>query len=183
MSNILPQKQISKIARLYRKRFMVVVFTSVTILFLVSCVLIAPSLYFAKQNEIALTAKKAQLDQLETGSYRTSLTASIADINDRLQVFGPTPAASPVIGSFVNIVLAAKTPAVHIDEMHSILDEKNSNAADITVKGTADSREALLYFADTLRGYSSVSNLDVPIDTFIKNTDVPFTLTATVALN
>ena len=183
MSNILPQQQISKIARLYRKRFMVVVFISAIILFAIGCIMLAPSIYFAQQNQAALAAKKVQLDQLETGSYQASLTSSISDINSRLQVFGQSVPQTPIIGSFVNVVLGAKTPAVHIDEMHSVLDAKDQNSADITVKGTADSREALLYFADNLRGYSNVSNVDVPIDTFIKNSNVPFTLTATVALH
>ena len=182
MSNILPQKQISKLKRLYRKRYMVVVFISVTILFLAGVAFIAPSLYYAHKDEQALAAKKAQLDTLQTGTYRESLQVSINDINAKLATFNNTEPQSPVVNSFLNIVLASKTPAIHILALHLSVDPKNANSAQVEVRGTADSREALLYFADTLRGHDGFSNVDVPIDTFIKNSNVPFALTADVSL-
>ena len=183
MSNILPQKEISKIARLYRKRFLVIAFTAVTLLAAVGCAMLIPTLYYARQNELVLQAKKDQLDQLETGSYRQSLADSISDINSRLEVFGQVPAISPVIGSVVNVVLSAKTPNIHIEEIQSGTDSKDPTLADVTVTGFADTREALLYFADTLRGNAGVTGVNVPIDTYIKNTDVPFTMTATFDLH
>ena len=182
MSNILPQKQIAKLARMYRKRFMVVVFVAVTVIFAAGCIMLAPSIYYARAEQATLAAKKASLDSLQTGGYRQALIASIGDIDTRLQVFGQVTAASPVVGSFLNSVLAAKTADIQIAGMQSQVEALNPAKADITVRGTAKTREALLYFSNTLSGYPGISDVNVPVDTFIRNTDVPFILTATVTL-
>ena len=54
--------------------------------------------------------------------------------------------------------------------------------AKVSVQGTADSRADLLAFADKVRAIDSFTSVNVPITSFIKDTDVPFTLTAVVAL-
>ncbi len=182
MSNILPQKQISKLKRLYRKRYMVVVFTSATMLLVAGIAFVLPSLYYAKKDQQVLAAKKAELDKLQTGTYRESLQVSINDINSKLATFNNSEPQSPVVKSFLNVVLASKTPAIHVLAFHLSVDPKDTAKAQIEVRGTADNRESLLFFADTLRGHSGFSNVDVPIDTYIKNSNVPFALTADVSL-
>jgi hypothetical protein len=182
MSNILPQKQIARLNHLYRTRFMVVVFFVTAVIFFVGGAFLLPSLYYAREDHTQLLAQRAELDKLETGTYRESLQASVSDINNRLQIFGAGAPRSPVIGSFVGVVLSAKTPNVHIERMLIDVKMPGDTSAPVQVQGVADTREALLYFANTLRGYSGVSHVEVPIDTYIRNTNVPFTITATVTL-
>lgn len=182
MSNILPQTQIARLKHLYRTRFFVIVLFATALIFCVGGVFLIPSIYYSRQEHAVLVAARAKLDTLETGTYRESLHDSIVDINTRLQIFDTQKPVSPIIGSFIGVVLSAKTPSVHIERMQMTIKNSTDTHASVQVQGMADNREALLYFAGTLRGYSGVSAVDVPIDTFIRNSNVPFTITATVAL-
>ena len=167
---------------MYRKRFMAVGLLGLSVLLVAAAILAMPSLLFLKSSEIVLTAKRDTLAGYETSTIARTLSSAVADVNSRLAVFPATETASPLIADFVNPVLLAKTSTIHLVGF-SYQAGTTKTQAQVKITGTADSRVALLAFADRLKQVGSFSNVNVPITNFIKDTDVPFTVTATISLN
>ena len=166
---------------MYRKRFLAVGFLTATVLLLASAVLAMPSLLFLKSSEIVLTAKRDAFASYETSSTARTLSIAVADVNARLAVFPPTETASPLIADFMNPVLLAKTPSIHLIGFSYQAGTKKTEA-NVKITGTADSRVALLSFVDRLKKVGSFGGVNVPITNFIKDSNVPFTVTATISL-
>ncbi len=167
---------------MYRKRFVAIVFLSLAALLVAAVLLVLPSFLFLKSNEIVLSAKRDTLAGYETSSIVRTLTSSIADVNKRLSVFPASETASPLIADFMNPVLLAKNGSIHLIAF-SYTRSAKPNQATVKVTGTADSRVALLAFTDRLKKVGSFSDVNVPITNFIKDSNVPFTVSATVTLN
>ncbi len=181
MSNLLPPSQKQDILRLYRKRLVSIALLTFVGLLMSAFVLAMPSLLYLKSSEIVLTAKRDTLSGYETSSIARTLSTAVADVNSRLAVFPATETASPLIADFVNPVLLAKSNSIHLVGFSY---EKGAklNEAKVKVTGTADSRVALLAFTDRLKKVGSFSDVNVPITNFILDTNVPFTVSATVSL-
>jgi len=181
MSNLLPIEQKKSILRLYRKRFLALTFFYIIALALVGLLLLLPSLFLSKSSESLLSQKRDVLASNDTSTITKSLAASIGDINTRLAIFPGNTTASPLVADFVNPVLGAKTKAIHLTNLTYALGDSPTTAA-IQIEGTADSREDLLSFTGSLKAIKTFSNVNVPITSFIKDSDVTFTITAAAAL-
>ncbi len=181
MSNLLPVAQKKSILGMYRKRFVSIGLLTLSALLVAAALLTLPSFLFLKSSEIVLTAKRDTLASYETSTIARTLTTTITDVNSRLSVFPASETSSPLISDFMNPVLLAKTDAVHLTDF-SYTKGTTPNTATIKVTGTADSRVALLAFTDKLKSVGSFSNVNVPITNFIKDSDVPFTISATLTL-
>ena len=176
MSNILPPQEIKKIKGLYKKRLIVVSLRAVTILSVIAAACIVPSYLYSKQEEGALLAKKAMYEQQETGELKQDLVTSIGDINTRLSSFGDTAYASPLVASLINPILQARTSSVYITGLTYTLD-KDADVAHVTITGISINREAILAFGDNLQKTPHITNVNVPITNFIKESNMPFTIT------
>jgi hypothetical protein len=181
MSNLLPQQHKISMLRLYRKRLIAVAFFALAFLAVASILLLSPSYLFLHAGEIVLTTKRDTLAGYETSKIATTLAGTVADINSRLRVFPDISPASPLIAGMIDPILKVKGPAVHIDSF-DYTPGVTSIQAKIRVSGTADSRVDLLAFADKVRNIGNFTSVSVPITSFIKDSDVTFTLSAVVAL-
>ena len=175
MSNILPPQEIKKIKGLYKKRLVVVSLRALTVLSLVAAACIVPSYIYSKQEEGVLLAKKAVFEQKETGELKQDLVNSIADINTRLSSFNDTTYNSPLIAGFINPILQARTSSVYITGLTYTLD-KDANVAHVTISGLSINREAILTFGSNLQKTPRITNVNVPITNFIKESNMPFTI-------
>ena len=181
MSNLLPQRHKADLLKLYRKRYVSLAFFGVAFLALVAIVLLLPSYLYLRSSQILLTTKRDTLASYETATIATQLAGTVTDINSRLGVFPAVTPASPLIAGMIDPILQVEPAAVHITEF-DFAPGITAVQAKVSVSGVADSRTDLLAFADKVRDIASFTSVDVPITSFIKDTDVPFTLTAVVAL-
>lgn len=179
MSNLLPPNEKTAILHLYRKRFLVLCLLTLAGLALAGSALLFPSLYYIKSQESVFAEKRDELSGQETNKIAATLATTIADINARLNVFSNTAVASPLLGSFIDPVLKIKTNAVHITNFAYARAEKG-NDVNIQVSGTTDSRADLLLFADKMKTSGRFANVNVPIASFIKDSNVTFTITASL---
>ena len=181
MSNLLPQPHKVGLLKLYRKRYLSLAMLAVALLSLVAILLLVPSYFYLRSNQIILTTTHDTLSGYETTGIATQLAQSVTEINSRLSVFPAVSPVSPLIAGLINPILQVQSPAIHITEF-DFAPGVTAIQAKVSVQGTANSRADLLAFADKVRGLDSFTSVDVPITSFIKDTDVPFTLTAVVAL-
>ena len=181
MSNLLPPEQKSIITRLHKKRFVTVVLLFVFSTLFVGALCLIPSLYLARLHEADLADTYTTLAGHETSTIKMSLSHSISDINSRLAVFPTTEPVSPILGDFINPVLGAKTAQIHMTNFSYTLALDGERAA-FTISGVADDRASLLVFIDKLKSIKGFFDVDVPISSFIKDTNMPFTATGTTVL-
>ena len=181
MSNLLLPQDIQHIKRLYQKRFVVVVLHALVVLVVIAGGCLSASYVYSTNEENVLLAKKAVLEKRETGELKQSLVMTITDINTRLSAFDGTSLSSPIIASFVDPIMKAKVASVYLTNLAYTADP-NTTTARIVLSGVSTSRESILSFADNLRKTPGISAVDVPITNFIKESNMPFTITLTVTL-
>lgn len=175
-TNLLPPIEQKSVLHMYRKRFLALVFFSVAFLLLSGAVLLLPSYIVLRNNAEVLIIKRDQLQKEETSSIQGTLATTIADINKRLAVFPDVVMPSPVVGTFVAPVLKRKTGAVHITNLS--YNTADGGGISLQISGTAASRSDLLAFADALKTEKGFKNVTVPISSFIKDSNVTFSITA-----
>lgn len=180
MINLLPPQEIKRVKLLYQKRVFVVWVHVLAIVVLIAGVCFVPSYIYSQREKNELLAKKALLEKNETGELKKNLISTIGDMNIRLDGFKDTTFSSPVVASFVDPVIKARTPAVHLSDLGYALN--SDGTARVGIFGVSNSRESILTFASNLRKAPGVVSVDVPITNFIKDSNIPFSITITVAL-
>ncbi len=183
MSNLLPQIEKEETIKLYRMRYAGVVIIAFATLAFTGGLLLFPSLFYLKSSEEVLLSKKNSLSGRETSGIQESLISALKDINTRLSAFPEESVVSPISQSFIDPVLKAKTSEVHLTGFNYSARPDNKKTADVRIIGVADNREALLVFSGNLSKTNGVTDVDVPITSFLKNSDVLFTVSATIAVN
>lgn len=182
MSNLLPQEYKKSITRLYRKRFLSVLFFSLSFIFVAGVGLLIPALSLSKANESALQKQKQVLGSHETSGIAHTLSKAISEINQKLNVFSAKVPASPVIKDFIQPIISIQGDNVKISSFNFELLPESIVSARIKVSGVAQNREALLAFTDRVKHLPGVSNVDLPIMSFVKNANVTFTISAVISL-
>ncbi len=165
---------------MYKVRFFSVVLGLVAVLAVAATLLLIPSDYFLHSGNVALTQKLAALNSAEIGTIATKQAAVVQDINSRLAVFQPTAPSSPLLASLIDPVIAAKPAKVKITDFSYA--EAKGGTASVEIRGVAESREALLAFSDALRKVPNFTDVAVPIENFIKGSNIQFSIQATIAL-
>jgi len=77
----------------------------------------------------------------------------------------------------INTVIFKKGPNIKINRIS--YDNSTNQGKKVTINGTASSREALLFFRDTLASDPNVKNVNLPVSNFVKGTDIDFNITLT----
>ncbi len=167
---------------MYRKRVITVALLALGIALLSSLLLLTPSYYLARVSENILSARQVEQKNHEVGTLQKSESDAVAEINNRLKVFAEKAPESPLVSIFLDGVLKQKTSNIHITDMTFTRANMKTNEASVEIKGTAIDRTALLDFGDRLRSAKGFSSVVLPISNFIKDSEVPFTITATLAL-
>lgn len=176
MSNLLPTREKTAIIKLYRRRFLSIVFFVGMGLFVVGGILLFPSIFVLKGSEAVLAAKRDALGGHETTKVETALASTITEVNKKLSVFPDVILPSPILGNFLDPILKVKGDAVHITNFS--YGAQNAGEITISISGTTNSRADLLAFADKLKSNPHFKNVTVPIASFIKDANVTFTIGA-----
>lgn len=182
MSNLLPPEQKKSLLHLYRMRFFAVVFIAIICVAAIGIAALIPSFFVSKESEATLTASRDVLASHETSSIQKSLSQSIIDINDRLSVFSGSWFTSPILADFVDPILSAKPAGLRLTDL-SFTPDKSGMTAKVEISGVANNRELLLAFGDKVKQLPNFSNVDIPITSFIKDSNVTFTITGTLTIH
>ncbi len=181
MSNLIFKEDKEAILSQYRMRFITVTLSYISILVFAACALLVPSLLISKDSVAALEQKKASYEGKETSELETSLNATITEINTKLDLFSDATPTVPLTKSMLDRVQSAKDATIRITLFNYTLGA-NPKTADIQISGIADNRASLLAFGKRLQGTEGITSVVVPITSFIKDQNVPFTISLSVAL-
>ena len=175
MLNILPHEEKKKVITEYRLRLSVVAVFSVAALVLASLVLLVPSYMLAVSKYNFVAGELARLEQQQGGaSQEREVEAQTKEVNKKISLFlgdGKVGARTP--SEIILGVIAVKGPAIKIQ---SILYDINLEREHLVISGRAGDRDSLALFVETLKKDPSFSKVDLPIGSYVKSTNIDFSL-------
>ncbi len=179
MINLLPYIEKKRIRGLYRLRLAVAALTFLSISGAVLVILFAPSYILSNTKE---TFAQKQFDAHqgnETAAIDADMSQSIDDINKKLQIFTGLGKPFLVSDSVIAPILRQKSQAIRIRQV-AYTKSSDGKTPEVTLSGTADSREALLSFVDRLKTEQAFSKINLPVSNFVKGSDIDFSLQITL---
>jgi len=182
LTNLLPRRAVRALRREYFVRLVTVALALGVVAVFIHGVLLVPSYLYAR-TEVAreqgdldrINASSSSAEEKEIAAQVSSVKADIAYLN-RL---GTAATASGA----VKAVLAVPHPGITLSgfTFTAPTSQKGSQAS-MTVSGTASTRDALRQYASALGQLPYVSNADLPISAYAKDSAIPFTITLTGTL-
>lgn len=175
MLNILPHEEKKKVLTEYRMRLAIVAVFAVAALVLASLILLVPSYMLAVSKYNFVADELARLEQKQSGpGQEKEVSAQIKEVNKKISLFMGDEKVVPRAPSEVILgIMAAKEPAVKVQ---SILYDIKPDLERIVLSGKANDRDSLARFVETLKKDPSFSKVDLPIGSYVKSTNIDFTL-------
>lgn len=175
MLNILPYEEKKKVITEYRMRLAIVGVFAVAALVLASLVLLIPSYMLAVSKHNFVADELARLEQKQGGaSQEKEVDAQIKEVNKKINLFLGDKTAAPSTPSSVVIgIIAVRSPEVKIQ---SIMYDIKPDHERIVLSGKANDRDSLALFAETLKKDPSFSKVELPIGSYVKSTNIEFSL-------
>lgn len=180
LSNLLPASKRRALRREYFVRLVTVAFGLATLLVAVLCVLLIPSYIYA-QAETA--REQAQLDQIAssaTSAQERSVNDQINSVKADIAYLGRL-ATQPTASNAIRAILAVPHPGVTISGFTYTAPSATAQAQ-MGITGTASTRDTLRAYVSSLGQLPYVSNADLPISAYAKDSAIPFTVTLTGTL-
>lgn len=185
MLNILPTEEKKKNLKEYHLRLGVVSFVMATSLVLVNLALLTPA-YFnalakeaeAKARIVNFTGKSIE----ESAKEEQEINTTVADLNKKLNLFlGSSTSTSPrfVPSEVFEAILEHKAASIKI---YSISYDATLDREQLVVVGKSLDRDSLAQFVDALKKSGLFTAVDLPIQSYVKSTNIEFSVTLTRAL-
>lgn len=180
LSNLLPGSKKRALRREYFVRLVTVAFGLATLLVAVLSVLLLPTYIYAQAQAAREQAQLVQFASSASSAQEHSANDQInkvkADIT-YLGRLGAQPAASDVIRA----ILAVPHKGVVISGFTYTAPTATAQAQ-MSITGTASTRDTLRSYVSSLGQLPYVSNADLPISAYAKDHAIPFTVTLTGSL-
>ena len=180
MLNILPTEEKKKILTEYRLRLVVVVTFAVTALILANLVLLVPSyiLSVAKYNSLSESLATQQSKQGLSGQ-ESAIDAQVLAVNKQIKLLeqqSQTGTLSP--SDMILRIIERKGTGIKIQGFDY---DVTGNVGRVVITGVAADRDSLARFADTLKGDSAFSNIDLPVSSYVQKVNIDFSIVATLS--
>lgn len=175
MLNIIPPEEKKKILIEYRLRLAVVAVFAAAALVLASLVLLIPSYLLAVSKYNFVTDELARLEQKQSeAGQEKEISAQIKEVNKKIDLFlGDEKAVRHTPSEVVLDVMAIKDPAIKVQ---SILYNINTDRERLILSGKAGDRDSLARFVETLKKDPSFNKVDLPIGSYVKSSNIDFSL-------
>lgn len=190
LTNLLPPERRRAIRRDYFLRFGTVVALFATVLIIAAAALLAPTYVFLARSVAAKEARLASMRSALSSPDDVALSARLAALKsdaDALAALAGAPSASAI----VRAALAVSRPGVALSgfEYAPATEARPGTPGTksdvvlgtLAVSGTASTRDALRGYQLALERATFARSADLPVSTYAKDRNIPFTITVTLA--
>lgn len=175
--NLLPEMRKGALTRMYRLRLAVVGVLMLSGVLLVHAVGMFPSFLYIEQLQRVYEADLSGIGEKLAGLEEKAIRLRVTTLESRAQELQKT-AQEGTASNVLRAVTVLPHPGIHIDQL-SFTRGKEGQTPSMTVAGIAVSRESLHAYSSTLSLLPYVEKADLPISTFAKEADIPFSITLT----
>lgn len=178
--NLLPLERQRSLSREYVLRVGVIIAILVATLFLIAGLLLVPTYVLLSQSASTKKVRLADIESTLSFSNEKELSAQLARLSrDAAMLLALGKTQSPT--TVVRKILVVSHPGVALSGFsYSPATEKAPGTLAIT--GTAASRDALRTYQLALQKVDFISAANLPVSAYAKDTDITFTITATLML-
>jgi hypothetical protein len=177
MINLIPKEEKKKMMQGFYCRLVVLFLAILAVCTLIALVAILPSYFLVSIKNNLAESKLASQRQESVPLLDQQASALISDINSKLKLVQDAEQDKFDISQrVINEVLSKKTSDIKITQIMYQNSEDPTVASQISVRGTAASRESLLLFSQTLQADAAFKSVDLPIANFVKGSNIQFYL-------
>jgi hypothetical protein len=179
MINLLPYSRRIFLKSLYKKRLLVVGLFSVTIAMLPLILVLGLFSYLEYSNSNVLQDQYNNLVSLQESGEAKGLFDQVKQANSTIDFFkNDTNSVKPVTTN-IEKVLALRPNDIRITAIDYT---KNEKVNVLNINGVSGTRDSILKYSEILDMKKSgfCKSVSVPVDTYTKKTDLPFTITCNI---
>jgi hypothetical protein len=180
-TNLLPRKQVRALRREYFVRLTTIVLGLGVLAVLIHGVLLFPAYLYARAQVAREQADLARVENSASSAQERDITKRIASVQADMTYLGRL-GTQPTASGAVRAVIGIPHPGIILTGFTYTAPTKESKDARMAVSGVASTRVALRQYADSLGQLPYVSNADLPISAYAKESNIPFTITLTGSL-
>jgi len=175
MINLIPNEEKNKIAVNFYYKLVTVVFSMFGLAVLFATFLILPS-YVLSSIKLDISAERLNSQSKEPIPEVDQQTLSILNaLNSKLDLLEKSEKEKYLVSEkIINEVVSKKIDGIKIN--HISYDNSATGEKTVTVGGIASSRERLLLFRQSFEDHSAFKNINLPIASFIKGSNIEFNL-------
>lgn len=179
--NLLPPERKAALMREYFVRLATVAVLAFSAVALGSGALLVPSYLYLSHEIGSRQAQLRDLDAQLAAAHGKETTAELAQLTQTAAYLARLATSTPATAAFRGVLSVPRT-GIAISGL-SYSQSVKGNDGRMTLTGTAATREALRAYNDALSALPYVSNVDLPISAYAKETAIPFTITLTGSLS
>jgi hypothetical protein len=180
LTNLLPRSAARALRREYFVRLTTVALALATLAIVIHGVLLFPAYLYAHKE---VTRQQAELDQAaadESSNEERDTAARVKAVQGDIEYLGRL-ATYPTASGAVRAVIGVPHPGIALSGF-TFAAAATGKGPEMTVSGTASTRDALRLYVESLGQLPYVSKADLPISAYAKESQIPFTITLTGSL-
>jgi hypothetical protein len=179
MINLLPYSHRIQLKSLYKKRLIVVGLFFFAISILPLLFVLGFLSYFEYINVNYLNKQYSSLVNIQESGEVKNLLDNVKSINNKIDFLKKDIVSIKPVTSNIEKVLLLKPDDIKITAIDYAKTDKNNI---ININGVSATRDSILKYSDVLNVNKSgfCKNVNVPVDTYTKKSNVPFTITCDI---
>jgi hypothetical protein len=177
MINLIPKEDKKKMTMAFYWRLFALFLVMFSFAIFLGSIALLPA-YFSSTTKDSITELKLDMQKNDiVPTLGQESLSTIEDMNSKLSlVENAEKNKFPISKNVISDILASKTSDIKINQI-LYTDASTTQSREITILGTAPSRESLLSFEQALENNPAFKNVNLPISSFIKDSDLQFNLT------
>ncbi len=178
MTNLLPQQEQVNIKKEYKHRRLVVIFSALVVMFVVSAGFLVPSFMLSnvKLREVSFDAEQARRASEDLQKTKSVSSALLKDAEKKLSLLIVDKNKNKNDASdVIRLVTDNKSDRVRIQSITYEMG-KDKIAGKMTVAGIAKDRDSLTEFVKILESQKLFTKVDLPVSNFAKDKDINFSI-------
>lgn len=197
MINLIPESVKNALRQVVVTRIIVVFLVFFIIAEIIGILLLVPSYALVVTKDSSRIANQKSIDEMKNSQQESGLSDSIKDVNDKVVILLNNKVFSS--STIVSDLISKRVPGVSVTGMtfNTRLPAKRTKTSSsgatttpttpdpiirqIEVDGTAITKSALLSYIALLKKDAMFSDVNVPIDSIVKEKNVPFAIVLTIA--
>jgi Tfp pilus assembly protein PilN len=174
--NLLPITEKEELKQKLKTRSWVVMLLLVVTAFILGLVMLVPS-YFLALGNFSKISSENQLSSIEDEELIKTTLSLPEEINNKLQVVQAVSNNTSAGDSIINIMkFLPRGVIINSIVLNRNQESEDKKGTDITVAGTASTRDALMTFSNSLKSSNLFSEVLVPVSSLTRDKNLPFSI-------
>ena len=178
MINLLSLQKKSEVKSILFSRFVTLLFFVIVSYLIILIASLVPIYFYLKKQESDILFIQNALNKKEDYNQIKNFTETININNQRLGIFPSEDISSmSYVENIIDKIVEIKGSGVKINTInYSSLSKNVQEGASLEIMGVASNRKSLLDFKQRLENEKTFSSVVLPISSFVKIDNIPFTI-------